>query len=222
MAVTRGTGRSLSRVFAMGLSRRIASVSACVALAASALASACGGRAAGDHPGSTSSTNRREVEQGDLLPATSKDVLSAVRRSRGNVVLVNVWATWCQPCKEEFPALLRLNRELRGKSFKLILVSADFPDVRPAVERFLADRAVNFPSLLKDEADDRFINGLEPRWSGALPATILFDASGTRRQFWEGKTSYESFLAKVSALLPGNADKRAGAVARADTQALPS
>jgi thiol-disulfide isomerase/thioredoxin len=204
------------------MSRRIATVSACVVLAAVAVLGACRGRAGRERSGVISSSDRKGEARGGLLPATSADVLKAVQQARGDVVLVNVWATWCEPCQKEFPALLRLNRELRGKRFKLILVSADFPDLRPQVERFLADRAVDFPTFLKVEADDQFINALEPRWSGALPATILFDGSGARRQFWEGETSYDTFLARVSALLPGSAAKPASAAARADTHASPS
>src|SRR5271157_3637265 len=163
-----------------------------IALAVLVIVGACHGRTTRGR--STSAGASGQAGRLTVIPATSADVLDAVKRARGQVVLVNLWATWCEPCKEELPALLRLNRELRGSGFKLILVSADFPDLRPQVERFLADQGVDFPTFLKAEADDRFIDGLERRWSGALPATILFDASGARRQFWEGKTSYDALL----------------------------
>lgn len=202
------------------MSRTLPGAPICVGLAVIALAGACRGRAASGP--SSPAGDASETGKGALIPAKAADVLDAVRQSRGKVVLVNVWATWCEPCKEEFPALLRLDRELRGKGFKLILVSADFPDLRPQVERFLADHAVDFPTFLKDEPDDQFISALEPRWSGALPATILFDPSGARRQFWEGKSTYDVLVARVGALLAAGARGPSGASGREHRSTLPS
>jgi thiol-disulfide isomerase/thioredoxin len=137
------------------------------------------------------------------VDATAADVLKAVRSDRGDVVLVNVWATWCDPCRREFPALLRVWRELRAKGFRLILVSADFPDQRSNVERFLAQQGVDFATFLKAEADMPFINALDPRWSGALPASFLYDRSGKLHDFWEGATTYAALSAKLRGLLEG-------------------
>ncbi|HUK14075.1 MAG TPA: TlpA disulfide reductase family protein [Thermoanaerobaculaceae bacterium] len=144
------------------------------------------------------------------MDASARDVMAAVGRARGDVVLVNVWATWCEPCREEFPDLMRLRREMSGKPFALILVSADFPDVKPEVTRFLAQYGVDFPTFLKSQGDTEFINGLDPRWSGALPATILYGADGVKRGFWEGKADYATFVERVSALLPPAAARPAG------------
>ena len=180
---------------------------ACTGVVVLTLLWGCRGRVAGRSVGANASKPAGKLS---VLPATSGDVLSAVKQAHGQVVLVNLWATWCQPCKEEFPDLLRLSRELGRRGFKLILVSADFPDLRPQVERFLADQGVDFPTFLKAETDDKFINGIEPRWTGALPATILFDASGVRRQFWEGKTTYDALLARVAPLLHGAVRERIG------------
>jgi thiol-disulfide isomerase/thioredoxin len=135
------------------------------------------------------------------INATAADVLQAVAEARGNVVLVNVWATWCDPCRHEFPALLRVRQELAARRFSLILVSADFADQLPQVRRFLAQQGVSFPTYLKAQSDMEFINALNPRWSGALPATFLYDPAGKLRDFWEGEASYEDIAGKVRALL---------------------
>jgi thiol-disulfide isomerase/thioredoxin len=105
-------------------------------------------------------------------------------------VLVNVWATWCLPCREELPELLRLRREYASRGLRLILVSGDFPSERSQVERFLEELGIDFATYLKDGSDMEFINTLHASWSGALPATFLFDAGGTLRKFWEGRASY--------------------------------
>lgn len=119
------------------------------------------------------------------------------------MVLLNLWATWCVPCREEFPALLKLQRALADRGFKLILVSADFASQRPQVESFLAQEGVHFRTFLKAQSDDAFIEGIDHRWSGALPASALFDRDGHEVVFWEGKSTYEDVLAKVTPLLDG-------------------
>ncbi len=138
-----------------------------------------------------------------LVPATAAEVLHEVERARGSVVLVNLWATWCIPCREEFPALLELQKTLAIRGFKLILVSADFANQRPQVEAFLARQGVGFRTFLKAEADQAFIEGIDRRWSGALPASALFDRAGREVAFWEGKSTYAKVLAKVTPLLGG-------------------
>jgi len=133
--------------------------------------------------------------------ATANDVLGAVRSARGDVVLVNVWATWCDPCRHEFPVLMRVEREFARRGFRLILVSADFAGQRPKVEEFLAQQGVGFPTFLKAEDDMAFIAALDPRWSGALPASFLYGRTGKLRDFWEGETGYDALAGKVKALL---------------------
>jgi len=133
--------------------------------------------------------------------ATAADVLKAVRSARGDVVVVNVWATWCDPCRHEFPALLRVRREFAPSGLRLILVSADFADQRPKIVQFLAQQGVGFQTFLKAENDMSFINALDPAWSGALPATFVYDRSGKLHDFWEGEATYEAIAGKVRALL---------------------
>jgi thiol-disulfide isomerase/thioredoxin len=142
-----------------------------------------------------------------LASVTAAGIVKAIHEARGNVVLVNVWATWCDPCRREFPSLVRVSRESAGEGFRLILVSADFPDQRSKVVQFLVRQGVGFPSYLKDEDDMTFINTLDSRWSGALPATFLHDRSGRLLDFWEGEASYETLAGKVRALL-GSEPKR--------------
>ncbi len=136
-----------------------------------------------------------------LLPASAAQVLEAVRAPGARAVLVNVWATWCQPCVEEFPDLVRLHRAYQDRGLRLVLVSADFEEQREPVIAFLKRQGVSFPSYLKDQKDEAFIDGLDPRWSGALPASFVFDDRGAVVQFWEGKQSYAALEAKVAPLL---------------------
>ncbi len=132
-----------------------------------------------------------------LIPATAARVLEEARRPGARVVLVNVWATWCEPCREEFPDLMKLRRAWADRGLRLVLVSGDFDADRGDVLRFLSANGVDFPSYIKSGGDMAFINGLDRRWSGAIPATFLYDASGRLRDFWEGKADYTTMERRV-------------------------
>ena len=134
----------------------------------------------------TSCSGSARVERPGLTPVTAADLLKSVRASGASAVLVNLWATWCDPCREEFPDLVRLERKYRSRGLRVLFVSADDRDDAAAVEKFLADQGVDFPAYVKAEKDQPFIDHLEKRWSGALPATLLFDGGGRQRGFWEG------------------------------------
>ncbi len=126
----------------------------------------------------------------DLVPASAAEVLAAVREPGASAVIVNVWATWCLPCREEFPDLLRVHRELASEGVRLVLVSADFPRNADDARCFLAEQGVDFPTFQMTGKDAEFIDGLDPRWSGALPATWIYDGAGHIRHFWEDKAPY--------------------------------
>ncbi len=143
-----------------------------------------------------------------VLPATGPQILEAVRSPGARAVLVNVWATWCLPCREEFPDLVRLRREYAGRGLRLILVSGDFESELAEVQRFLEEEGVDFPSYIKTGKDMEFIEALHPEWSGALPATFIYDRKGTLRHFWQEKATYARFEKKVVELLEESPPRR--------------
>lgn len=135
-----------------------------------------------------------------VVPIGAEQILQKVKDGRG-ATLVNLWATWCAPCRYEMPALLSVARAHRGDGLRLMLVSADFDDQLPAVRRFLATQAVNETTYIKTGDDNAFINGLHREWSGALPATLVFDADGRLTEFWEGAADENRFEHAVIAAL---------------------
>jgi peroxiredoxin len=98
----------------------------------------------------------------------------AVRLSalRGKVVLVNVWTTWCPPCREEMPSRDRLYRELGGEAFELLAVSQD-DQGRAAVDAFVKEVPVSFPVLLDPE---RRVGSAYGVWG--YPETFVIDREG--------------------------------------------
>jgi thiol-disulfide isomerase/thioredoxin len=136
-----------------------------------------------------------------ITPVDPPGLLAVVRTPGAKVTLVNVWASWCQPCREEFPDLVALEKEWRDRGFRLVFVSADFKEDVPNARTFLAEQGVSWPTYLKTGDDTQFIDTLDPRWSGALPGSFLYDSSGRLVRFWEGKASRDSLVARILPVL---------------------
>ena len=119
----------------------------------------------------------REINEAGL-----KALLEA-RASKGRILLVNFWATWCVPCREEFPDLVRIEEEFRpqGEEFEFITVSLDdTTDIKTAVPDFLSQmRATRMPAYLLNATEpEAAINLVDKTWRGELPATFLFGRRG--------------------------------------------
>jgi thiol-disulfide isomerase/thioredoxin len=127
------------------------------------------------------------------------DELNDISKNReGKILLINIWATWCVPCKEEFPDLIKF-ADKYGKQIELIGISIDFPDdAESKIIPFLNKLNPNFINYVNVENDvEKFINNLNPDWSGAIPATFFYDLNGKQFLFHEGKMSFEEIEAKV-------------------------
>lgn len=138
-------------------------------------------------------------------PGDAAAILQEVRSSDSEAILVNVWATWCIPCREEFPDLMRLHRELSDDGFELVLVSADFDVENEELVAFLTEQGVDFPTWIKTGDDMTFIDALDPDWQGSLPASFLYDEDGRLVRFWEGKATYQDLKDSIDPLLQGEA-----------------
>ncbi len=90
---------------------------------------------------------------------------------RGKVVLVNFWATWCAPCRDEMPSISRLRRSLDGQPFAVLAVNLGEPVSR--IEKFMAQVPLDFPVLL--DRDTSTARAWKARF---LPATYLVDGEG--------------------------------------------
>lgn len=117
------------------------------------------------------------------VAAIDADGLTAVlKRDSPNArpLLVNFWATWCDPCREEFPDLVKIDQQYRSRGLDFTAVSLDdLADIKTSVPKFLRKMRVTTPTYLLNVSDPELaMSKVDPQWSGALPATFLYDAQG--------------------------------------------
>jgi thiol-disulfide isomerase/thioredoxin len=136
-----------------------------------------------------------------IEPITTPQLLSRLSGGTNAVTLVHVWATWCPPCGQEFPDVVRLAKTYREQGLRVFLVSADAERDRNAVSRFLVARGVDWPAYQAVNVNDTFVKALSQKWSGAIPASFFFAPGGTLREEWEGAHPFAAYEETVLKLL---------------------
>jgi thiol-disulfide isomerase/thioredoxin len=166
--------------------------------------SAARGRAAQRKPGAAAGRRRKRVPVARRRPVGANEAaLAPVKEidadglknllQRGDAqtarpLLINFWATWCDPCRKEFPDLVKIEGHYRGRPIEFALVSADdVSDIKTAVPKFLREmRATGIPAYLLNATEtEAAIRQVDETWGGELPATFLFDR--------QGKLAYKHF-----------------------------
>jgi thiol-disulfide isomerase/thioredoxin len=120
------------------------------------------------------------VKIGDLAPEINLRTMSGeqvvLSGWRGKAVLVNFWATWCGPCRAEFPAFVRKMKEYEGKGFVILGVNTQDENTDDGVQTFMRNSVVNFP-IVRD-LDGKAARAY--RVTG-LPTSIFIDRTGIVR-----------------------------------------
>ena len=106
---------------------------------------------------------------------------------RGQVVLINFWASWCPPCREEMPSIWRLQNEFRGKPFRIVAVNVD--ETKAEVNAFLAQQMKQDFVVLMYKGG----NALKGWEVPAFPTTYIIDKLGRFRYRMVGPTEWDSF-----------------------------
>jgi thiol-disulfide isomerase/thioredoxin len=130
------------------------------------------------------------------LPDT-KGVKQPLSQWRGKVIVVNFWATWCEPCREEMPEFIREQKELGPRGLQFVGIAVDQPD---KVDRFANELQLNYPALIGGYDAVELSAGMGNRLA-ALPFTIIIDRQGRVVQTYLGPVKKQQFLATVRELL---------------------
>ena len=137
----------------------------------------------------------------DIIPAPDFTLKSNNGRNirlaeqQGNVVMLNFWASWCSPCRQEMPHLIDLSEKFSPLGFQLMGVNVDEDPL--AAERAINDLQIAFPVLF--DADNRIADLFSV---DAMPTTIIIDKDGNIRHWHRGyQTGYEDSYAEQVAQL---------------------
>lgn len=169
-----------------------------IAFSVSASAQVNGNSGSGEGTAKTTSVKPlREIKQIDELG------LRSVLNPDGKPLLINFWATWCDPCREEFPDLVKLDSEYRGKiDFRTVSLD-DVEEINRAVPKFLSSMKAPMPTfLLKTEDDQIAIKAVAKDWNGGLPFTILYNPDGSIAYFRQGPINLDIIRPEINKVIP--------------------
>jgi len=116
-----------------------------------------------------------------VVSAIDTDALKGlITQQRERPLLVNFWATFCDPCRDEFPDLVKIDKQYRPQSLDFVTVSLDDIDqLKTDVPKFLSSMKATMPAYLLNVTDpEPAINFIDKRWQGDLPATYLYNEKG--------------------------------------------
>ena len=115
-----------------------------------------------------------------VLEMADAGTLAALRKNdTGKFLVVNFWATWCEPCREEFPDLTAMAQMYQKRPFQLVTVSTNFPDEKKAVQTFLEEQHAATRNLIFGEIDPyKLFAAFDKSWSGGVPVTMVIAPNG--------------------------------------------
>lgn len=123
------------------------------------------------------------------------DVEDYIAHGKGDILVLNFWATFCKPCVAEIPAFVEIAEKYRHRNVKLLLVSLDLPSSYPKkIAEFTKQHHFKTNIAWMDESNaDYFCPKIDPKWSGSIPATLIINTKTGYRQFFEEEIDAKIF-----------------------------
>lgn len=136
-------------------------------------------------------------------PINTDALKTLLTQQRQQPLLVNFWATFCDPCRDEFPDLVKIDKDFRPKSLEFVTVSLDdLTDIKTSVPEFLSSMKATMPAYLLDASDpEPAINLVDPKWRGDLPATFLYNEKGEVVYKHIGRVDVAALRAEIQKLV---------------------
>ena len=121
---------------------------------------------------------------------------------RGKALLVTFWATWCEPCRDEYPMLNELAKQYAPQGLKVVGVNLDDDGDLILMRRFLARYKPVFPNYRKNAgAEVEFRNAVQPGWNGSLPVSFFYGKDGRKVGQVIGEGTRETYETAIRSLL---------------------
>lgn len=165
---------------------------------------ACGNPVTSQNEGKKS-TNRQlknaEIRP-DLPPIYNafEDITPLFEQQNDTTYVINFWSTWCAPCVKELPYFEELNAQYAPQKVKVLLISLDFPkQLETKLKPFLKKHNLQSELFVLTDPDaNSWVNAVNPEWSGAIPATVIY--KGAKKEFYE--KSFEDLAELEAVVLP--------------------
>lgn len=149
---------------------------------------------------------QKPIEKKDLPVITKVDEITVKKLFAANFedpkpLLINFWATWCVPCVEEFPDLVKIDEKFRGKIDFITISLDDLAEINRGVPEFLEEMNAKMPAyLLHTLKENEVIGAISPEWSGGLPFTVLYDSKRNIAYSRQGKVKPDVLIAEIDKL----------------------
>ncbi len=128
-----------------------------------------------------------------------------LEQNRGKALLVNFWATWCEPCRDEYPMLNELAKQYAPKGLQVVGVSMDDDGDLILMRRFLARYKPIFPNYRKTPgAEAEFRQSVLAGWTGTMPVSVFYAKDGRQTGHFIGEKSREQYEEEIRGLLAGS------------------
>lgn len=142
-----------------------------------------------------------------------------LERYHGKPLLVTFWATWCEPCRDEFPMLNDLIKQYEPKGLHVVGVDMDQEGDLILMRRFIARYKPAFSNYRKKQGDEeQFDQTVSPGWKGELPASFFYDKDGRQVGHLIGANSRDTYEAAIRTLLAMSATAESAAGAKRAAQ----
>jgi thiol-disulfide isomerase/thioredoxin len=147
------------------------------------------------------------AQRSTLDTVTADQLHALVAEHKGKVVVVNFWATWCPPCKAEFPSLIKFHADYHAKGVEVVAVSMNAEDEADDIDAFLGSFRPPFAVYRAATLDETFYAEAvkNAQWFGELPVTLIFDTAGNPTRYHRKMVTYDDLVRDVTALLPAPA-----------------
>lgn len=117
--------------------------------------------------------------------------------SKGKVVFINFWGTWCPPCRREIPDIIKINEELKNKKFMVVgMASERVADPVAKVAEYASTNGLNYPNFIVTKELVEAFGGLD-----AVPTTFIVDGSGNIVEKIVGMRDKKTFMASIKRVL---------------------
>jgi thiol-disulfide isomerase/thioredoxin len=126
-----------------------------------------------------------------------------VKSYRGKALMVTFWATWCEPCRDEYPMISDLAKKYAPQGLAVVGVSLDQPSDLNLVHEFLDKAHPDFPNYLQKPGIDvnAFYHGVNPDWHGTMPQTVFYARDGHIARYLIGASPQAAFENAIRLIL---------------------